>query len=174
MPYSMHLLLTMATILLSKAPAAADDSEADAAASDLTEVIEPAVQRLRDLVEDFRRRPVSPTGTLEFERQLQETLRELGRGVVQHTYNHLEPADVQALAKHTCNSRGVRTRVSTPRRRRTPGRCSARSACGASAIAPATRAAIPRSFRWRWLLAWCRERRPLWPSAPLISWAPRA
>jgi hypothetical protein len=98
MPYSMHLLLTLATILLSKTDA--DGSDAGSKASDLTEVIEPAVQRLRDLVEDFRRLAVSPTGTLEFERQLQETLRELGRSVVQHTYNHLEPADVQTLAKH--------------------------------------------------------------------------
>jgi hypothetical protein len=98
MPYSMHLLLTVATILLSKT--AADGGEADAKASDLDEVIEPVVQRLRDLVEDFRRQAVSPTGTHEFERQVQETLRELGRGVVQHTYNQLEPADVQDLAKH--------------------------------------------------------------------------
>jgi hypothetical protein len=98
MPYSMHLLLTVATILLSKTNA--DGSDADSKASDLTEVIEPAVQRLGDLVEDFRRLAVSPTRTHEFERQLQETLRELGRGVVRHTYNHLEPADVQTLAKH--------------------------------------------------------------------------
>jgi hypothetical protein len=98
MPYSMHLLLTLATILLSKTDA--DSGDADSKAFDLTEVIAPAVQRLRDLVEDFRRLAVSPTGTLEFERRLQETLRELGRGVVQHTYNHLEPADVQDLAKH--------------------------------------------------------------------------
>jgi hypothetical protein len=100
MSYSMHLLLTVTTLLLSKIPKAADDSEADAAAPDLTDVIEPAVQRLRDLVEDFRRQAVSPTRTHAFEGQLQETLRELGRGVVQHTYNHLEPADVQDLAKH--------------------------------------------------------------------------
>ena len=100
MPYSMHLMLTLATILLSKAPAAADGSEAGPATADLTEVIEPVLQRLRDLVEDFRRQPVSPTRTHQFERQLQETLRELGRGIVQHTYNHLEPADVQILTKH--------------------------------------------------------------------------
>jgi hypothetical protein len=98
MPYSMHLVLTLATILLSKTDA--DGSDADSKASALTEVIEPALQRLRDLVEDFRRLAVSPTRTLEFERQLQETLRELGRSVVQHTYNHLEPGDVQTLAKH--------------------------------------------------------------------------
>jgi hypothetical protein len=92
----MHLLLTLATILRSKT----DADRSDAEASSLTEVIEHAVQRLRDLVEDFRRQAISPTGTLEFERQLQETLREFGRGIVQYTYNHLEPADVQVLAKH--------------------------------------------------------------------------
>jgi hypothetical protein len=98
MSYSTHLLLTLATILLSKADT--DGGEADAKASDLTEVIDPVVQRLRDLVDDFRRQAVSPTRTHAFERQVQETLRELGRGVVQHTYNHLEPADVHDLAKH--------------------------------------------------------------------------
>jgi hypothetical protein len=92
----MHLLLTLATILLSKT----DADRGDAAASGLTEVIEHAVQRLRDLVEDFHRQASSPTGTLEFERRLQETLREFGRGIVQYTYNRLEPADVQVLAKH--------------------------------------------------------------------------
>ncbi len=104
MPYSMHLMLTLATILLSKTPAAADDSEAGPAASDLTDVRKPVLQRLRDLVADFRCRPVSPTRTQQFEWQLQETLRELGRGIVQHTYNHLEPANVQALAKVAVHS----------------------------------------------------------------------
>ncbi len=111
MPYSMHLMLTLATILLSKTPAAADDSEAGPAASHLTDVRKPVLQRLRDLVADFRCRPVSPTRTQQFERQLQETLRELGRGIVQHTYNHLEPADVQALAKHVQFEASWYTRV---------------------------------------------------------------
>ena len=111
MPYARHLLLTLATILLPKTRTAADGSEADRAGSDLTEVIEPARQRLRDLVEDFRRRPVSPTHTLPFERQLQETLRELGRGIVQHTDNHLEPTNVQALAKHVPFEAGWYTRL---------------------------------------------------------------
>ena len=112
MPYSMHLLLTLATMLLSET----DADRSDAEASGLTEVIEPAGQRLRDLVEDFRRQAISPTRTHEFERQLQETLREFGRGIVQYTYNHLEPADVQVLAKHVqfegCSS--TRLNAKTP------------------------------------------------------------
>jgi hypothetical protein len=107
----MHLLLILTTILLSKTPAAADGGEADAAACDLNEVVEPVLQRLRDLVADFRRQAVSPTRTHEFERRLQEALRELGRGVVQHTYNHLEPADVQELAKHVQFEAGCYTRL---------------------------------------------------------------
>jgi hypothetical protein len=112
MSYSMHLLLNLATILLPKTPAAVDESEADLVSRDLTEVIEPALQRLRDLAADFRRQPVSPTHTHQFERQLQETLRELGRSIVQHTYNHLEPlADVQALAKHVHFEADLYTRL---------------------------------------------------------------
>jgi hypothetical protein len=112
MSYSMHLLLTLATILLPKTPVAVDESEADPVSPDLTEVSAPALQRLRDLAEDFRRQPVSPTRTHRFEQQLQETLRELGRGIVQHTYNHLEPlADLQALAKHVHFEAGLYTRL---------------------------------------------------------------
>lgn len=111
MPYSMHLLLTLATILLPETAAASDGSEAGPAARDLTEVIEPVLQRLRDLVEDFHRQAVSPTRTYQFERKLRESLRELGRGVVQHTYNRLEPAAVQALVKHVQFEGGWYTRL---------------------------------------------------------------
>jgi hypothetical protein len=100
MLYSMHLLLNLATILLAKTTATEDESRAGSAAPDLTQVIQPVLQRLRDLVDDFRSRPVSPTSTHQFERRLQETLRELGRSILQHTYNHLEPADVHILSKH--------------------------------------------------------------------------
>ncbi len=100
MSYSMHLLLTVTALLSSKIPGEAEESEADAGAADLNKVIETAVQRLNDVAAEFRSRAVSPTRTHEFERQVQETLRELGREVVQHTYNHLEPADVEDLTKH--------------------------------------------------------------------------
>ena len=96
MPYSMHLLLTLATMLLSKTPAAADGSAAGPAASDLTDVIEPVLQRLRALVEDFRRQAVSPTRTHEFERQLQETLREFGRGEADMDATRLRQRNVDA------------------------------------------------------------------------------
>jgi hypothetical protein len=97
MNYSMHLLLALATVPSPTTPA---DGQADPAAPELGEVLAPALQALRQLVEDFGQQPVSPQRTHQFEQHLQDQLRALGRQLVQWTYNHLEPADVQALAKH--------------------------------------------------------------------------
>ena len=47
-----------------------------------------------------RSAPVSPEATFQFEQQLQLHVREMGRQVLQHTYNSLEPEDVHALPKH--------------------------------------------------------------------------
>jgi hypothetical protein len=97
MNYSMHLLLTLATLPL---PRRADDPAAPVTLPALSDVLAPTLQRLHDLVEAFRVQPVSPARARDFEQQLQQTLREGGRVLVQHTYNHLEPADVGALPKH--------------------------------------------------------------------------
>src|SRR5262249_16763703 len=48
----------------------------------------------------FRAAPVSAEATNRFEQQLQLRLRELGRQVVEHTYNAVEVAEVDALPKH--------------------------------------------------------------------------
>ena len=58
----------------------------------------------------FRAAAVSPQATWQFEQHLQLHLREMGRQVVQHTYNALEPDDVHALPQHvrcegTCYTR---------------------------------------------------------------------
>jgi len=49
--------------------------------------------------------------TQQFEQQLQEALRELGRQVVQSTYNQVERADVQALAKQVRYEASLYTRL---------------------------------------------------------------
>lgn len=97
MNYSMHLLLALATL---PSPRRDDDPPATATLPPLSDVLAPTQQRLHDLVEAFRAQPISPARARDFERQLQQALRECGRAIVQHTYNHLEPADVGALAKH--------------------------------------------------------------------------
>lgn len=111
MTYSTHIFLTLAALLLAKKPGPDPSTPADRTGPALPKVVEPALQRLWHLVEDFRRQPVSPERTHRFEQQLQETLRELGRAIVQHTYNHQEPADVQEVSKHVRFEAGLYTRL---------------------------------------------------------------
>ena len=57
----------------------------------LLESVLPILGELWALVEAFRAAPPSPSGTFAFETQVQAWLRELGRRIVQWTYNSLEP-----------------------------------------------------------------------------------
>ncbi len=113
MSYSMHLLLTLATVPATPTPSGSDPSQAEPTPAD---VIAPVVQQLLQLAEDFRRQPVSPARTQQFEQQLCDELRALGRRLVQWTYNHLEPAGVGVLAKHVRSEAGLYTRLN----RKTP------------------------------------------------------
>jgi len=112
MNYSMHLLLTLAT---TPTPAPRHGAAAPAGRT-LPDVVAAAVQGLLQRAEAFRQQPISPARTQQFEQQLQDDLRELGRQVAQWTYNHLEPADVQALSKHVRFEAGLYTRLN----RKTP------------------------------------------------------
>ena len=108
MNYSMYLLLTLAT--LPDAPAdRATDADPDTPA--LGAVLANALHALRQLVADFRRQPISPPATHAFEQQLQDTLRGVGRAVAQWTYNHVEPADPQALPAQVRFEAGPYTRL---------------------------------------------------------------
>jgi hypothetical protein len=98
MNYSMHLLLAAAMV-----PSAKDDIDQDAAepaGPELADIVETAAAELLRIVDGFRQEPASPARTREFEKNLQDHLRDMGRQTVQWTYNHLEPRDVQDLAKH--------------------------------------------------------------------------
>jgi hypothetical protein len=110
MHYSMHLHLAVATLLAAKLPT--DNPNADAAS--LPEVVAPALQRLLALVEAFRTGPLSPALTHQFELQLQEQLRDLGRDITEWTYNHLEAADVATLPKHVSFELAFYTRLNKP------------------------------------------------------------
>jgi hypothetical protein len=94
MSYSTHLLLALATL-----PAESRQEAAGSDQRDWLAVIEPTLQRLRQLVQEFRRQPLSPMAVHRFENQLQEELRELGRHIDQWIYNQLEP-EVAALPQH--------------------------------------------------------------------------
>src|SRR4051794_5813073 len=88
MSYSIYLALAAATA----GPCNRSDKPVETA-SDLDDHLEPALQRIRDLVDHYRSRPVTPQSTAQFEKDLLGATRELGRLTAGWTYNHLEPAD---------------------------------------------------------------------------------
>jgi hypothetical protein len=110
MTYSIYLALALAT-------AGRDDPEGAAEATpDLPDVLDPTLGRVRDLVERLRHGPLSPLVAAQFEKDLQQLTRELGRVVAQWAYNHLEPAAAQdAPAEvHCAGSRFRRLAKKTP------------------------------------------------------------
>jgi hypothetical protein len=113
MNYSMHLLLTLA---MTTAPTRRRTDDPEAAEPALPDVVADVVGRLLQRVEAFRQQPVAPAATQQFEQQVQDELRELGRQLTQWTYNHLEAADVDALPKHVRFEAGLYTRL----QRKTP------------------------------------------------------
>src|SRR5271169_1892985 len=108
MPYSTHLLLALATLVSCKCDSQASEDEQQG--HDLQEVLTPVLERVYQLVERFRQQRVMPTETYRFEEQVEEELRELGRVLLQWTYNQLEPA-VGYLAKHVRFEAGQYTRL---------------------------------------------------------------
>jgi hypothetical protein len=97
MPYSIQLLLLIASLSPLKSDKKSQGN--DGSAVDLRKVIEPIVDQVCQLVAEFRQQRLTPMLTFDFENQLRETLRELGRLVAQQTYNQAEPA-VETLPKH--------------------------------------------------------------------------
>jgi hypothetical protein len=95
MSYSTSLTVALASLLLGPTRTEADPP-ADAPPT-LDDVLQPALKRITALVEAYRREPVSPLRTAQFENDLQQALREFGRITAEWTYNQLEPADVRAL-----------------------------------------------------------------------------
>jgi hypothetical protein len=92
MSYSIYLALAAATAGSCNRP-----DEPVQTAPDLDDHLQPALQRIGDLVERFRSSPITPLRTAQFEKDLLLATRELGRRAAGWTYNHLEPADVAVL-----------------------------------------------------------------------------
>jgi hypothetical protein len=110
MTYSMQLPLLLTTLLTPEPPTDLTPGDPTPVQPPLAESLQPAWQQLLDLAQEFRSAAVSPQDALRFEQRLQLHLREIGRLTVQHTYNALEPADVQDLPKHV-NCKGSYTRL---------------------------------------------------------------
>jgi hypothetical protein len=106
MSYSIYLALAAATA----GPCDRSDEPVQAA-SELDDHLQPALQRIHDLVERFRSSPVCPRNTAQFEKDLLLATRELGRSVAGWTFNQLEPADVQVLPVEVCFEGGTFRRL---------------------------------------------------------------
>jgi hypothetical protein len=71
-----------------------------AALGPLTLRLLPVISRIGQLIVRFRAAPLTPSACYQFETQLHDVLRELGRIVVEWTYNHLEPDDRHLMLDH--------------------------------------------------------------------------
>ena len=63
----------------------------------LTARLIPVITEIGRLIVSFRRADPTPRACHQFETRLQESLRELGRIIVEWTFNHLEPHDRRDL-----------------------------------------------------------------------------
>jgi hypothetical protein len=104
MNYSIYLGLAVAT--LGQTAVGAEPPEAD-----LEDALEPALQRLRQLLEKFGSKAVSPQAAFDLEQQVQAELRELGRVGVEWAYNQVEPRRTDALPAHVEFEAGLYTRL---------------------------------------------------------------
>ncbi len=77
----------------------------------------PVISRIGQLIVDFRAAEPTPSACYQFETQLHDALRELGRLLVEWTYNHLEPADRHFMPNHLhFDGDWYRRRAKTPNR----------------------------------------------------------
>src|SRR5205814_855747 len=68
----------------------------------LTVRLVPVITQIGRLIVRFRRADLTPQACHQFETQLQELLRELGRIIVEWTFNHLEPRDKKDMPNEIC------------------------------------------------------------------------
>jgi hypothetical protein len=84
----------------------------------LTVRLVPVITEVGRLIVRFRKAEPTPSGCHQFETELQDRLRELGRIIVEWTFNHIEPHDRKDMRNQIC-FQGVwyRRRCKTPNRK---------------------------------------------------------
>jgi hypothetical protein len=107
MNYSMFLALAAATV------GPVDPPEPPPPPTELDDALQPALQRIRQLLLDFRSQPLSPQAAFDLEQRLQEETRELARASLEWAYNAVESTPVEELPTHvefeaTLYTRGYR------------------------------------------------------------------
>ena len=106
MDYSIYLLMSVATL------GRADSVEETSADVELDEVMSLALQRLREVLEEFVSKAVSPQTSFELEQRLQTELREIGRAGIEWALNRVEPKPAD-LPRHVEFEAGPYTRLNS-------------------------------------------------------------
>src|SRR5260370_42011794 len=88
-----------------------DSADAAPPQPELGDVLEPVLQRLRQVLQEFGSQPASPTAAFALEQQVQAQLRELGRVGVEWADNRVEPSRTDALPQHVESEAGLYTRL---------------------------------------------------------------
>ncbi len=84
----------------------------------LTIRLVPVVTEIGQLIVRFRRAELTPEACHQFETCLHDRLRELGRLIVEWTFNHIEPQDRQDMPQQICfEGTWYRRRSKTPNRK---------------------------------------------------------
>ena len=84
----------------------------------LTLQLLPVIARIGQLIVHFRATEPTPSACCQFETQLHDALRDMGRIIVEWTYNHLEPDDRHGMPGHLrCDGDWYRRRDKTPNRK---------------------------------------------------------
>src|SRR5208282_5612055 len=126
----------------------------------LTVRLIPVVAQIGHLVVQFLRADPTPQACHQFETQLHDQLRELGRIIVEWTFNQIEPHDPRDMPNQMCFQEvWYRRRSKTPTARLPP--CLEPLPSGAISINRST-ASSRRSFPWRSAWDW----KPGWPHRP--------
>jgi hypothetical protein len=107
MNYSIYLALVVATV------GPVDSPEPPLLPTELDDALQPALQRLRQVLLDFRSQPVTPQATFDLEQRLQDAIRELTQAGLEWTFNHIESTSLEELpthveCEHTLYTRGYR------------------------------------------------------------------
>jgi hypothetical protein len=83
----------------------------------LTVRLIPVITQIGCLIVRFRKSELTPQACHQFESQLHDQLRELGRLIVEWTFNHIEPRDQRDMPNQMCFQRvWYRRRSKTPNR----------------------------------------------------------
>ena len=129
----------------------------------LTLQLLPVIARIGQLIVHFRATEPTPSACCQFETQLHDALRDMGRIIVEWTYNHLEPDDRHGMPGHLrCDGDWYRRRDKSPTARLPP--CLGPSPCGVTSTSRST-ASNGRSFPWNSASGW----RPVVPRRPWRS-----